>query len=129
MSPSKNKAKILLVEDEKIIAKAYQIGFEHAGFSVVNAYDGEDGLEKARAERPDIILLDLIMPKMDGITMLEKMRKEEWGKDLPVLILTNSNDLKRHERADELKISDFLLKSEWSLGLLIKRVKETLKIK
>ena len=123
------KSKILLVEDERVISKAYKIGFESAGFEVTQCFDGEEGLEKAKSVRPDIILLDLIMPKMNGITFLKSLRGQDWGKNIPVLILTNSNDSKRHAEAEQLGISDFLLKAEWSLELLVKKVKAILKIK
>ena len=62
--------KILIIEDEKFISKAYQLGFAHEGFKTVAAYDGKEGLEMAKKEKPDLILLDIIMPVMDGLTML-----------------------------------------------------------
>lgn len=122
------KPKILIIEDEKVISKAYQLGLAHEGFRVVAAYDGREGLEVAKKEKPDLILLDIIMPIMDGLTMLSELRKRDWGKDLKVLVLTNSGDQARTVESAHLNAIDFLLKAEWSLELLVKKIKEILKI-
>lgn len=122
------KQKILVVEDERFIAKAYQHGLEHEGFQVVAAFDGKEGLEAAKREKPDLILLDLIMPVMDGLTMLKELRKQDWGKDIKVLVLTNSNDQAGTSESAHLGAIDFLIKAEWSIELLVKRIREILKI-
>lgn len=80
---------ILYVEDDGMLHRMYKTFLTNHGFSVLSAYDGEEGLQKALQEHPDIILLDIRMPKMDGITMLSKLRQDEWGKDAKVIILTN----------------------------------------
>ncbi len=119
--------KILIIEDEKVISKAYQLGFAHEGFKTVAAYDGKEGLEMAKKEKPDLILLDIIMPVMDGLTMLSELRKQEWGKDMKVLVLTNSSDQAKTAESAHLNAIDFLLKAEWSIELLTKKIKEILK--
>lgn len=119
--------KILIVEDEKMISKAYQIGLAHEGFETAAAYDGKEGLELAEKEKPDLILLDLVMPVMNGLAMLEKLREKPWGKDMKVLILTNSNDQTRAAESMHLGVVDYLLKADWSIEMLAKKIKEILK--
>ena len=82
----------------------------------------------AKKEKPDLILLDIIMPVMDGLTMLSELRKQEWGKDMKVLVLTNSSDQAKTAESAHLNAIDFLLKAEWSIELLTKKIKEILKI-
>lgn len=81
--------KILLIEDDKILLDMYQKLLLNHGYEVNTAMDGEDGLNKAIHTHPDLILLDIRMPKMDGMTMLKLLRQDEWGKDAKVIILTN----------------------------------------
>lgn len=85
----KTDSKILIVEDEVSLSNALRDKFSLKNFIVFQAKDGEDGLKIALQERPDLILLDLIMPKMDGIAMLKKLRSEEWGQKVRVIVLTN----------------------------------------
>lgn len=121
-----NQPKILIVEDEKFISKAYQLGLAHEGFKTLAAYNGQEGLEMAKKEKPDLILLDIIMPAMDGLTMLSELRKQDWGRDMKVLVLTNSSDQARNAESAHLKAIDFLLKSEWSIELLAKKIRTVL---
>ncbi len=81
--------KLLIIEDDKILRDMYKDQFLSNGYTVSTAVDGEEGLQKALQEHPDIILLDLAMPKMDGTTLLEKLRADEWGIRAAVIILTN----------------------------------------
>jgi len=81
---------ILIVEDEESLRKALEQKFTHEGFHVLCAQDGEEGFRMAVREEPDILLVDIIMPRMDGMTMLKKLRKESaWGSRIPVIFLTN----------------------------------------
>lgn len=80
---------LLLIEDDKILLDMYQKLLSNHGYEVHTAMDGEDGLKKALVDRPDLILLDIRMPKMDGMTMLKHLREDVWGKDAKVIILTN----------------------------------------
>src|SRR5689334_6315852 len=84
--------KILIVDDEKPLLEALTDKFTREKFSTFGASDGEEGLEVAKRIQPDIILLDIVMPKMDGMTMLKLLREEPWGKDVPVILLTNLSD-------------------------------------
>lgn len=80
---------LLLIEDDKILLNMYQKFLTNRGYNVHTAMDGNDGLKKALTDHPDLILLDIRMPKMDGMTMLELLRQDPWGKDAKVIILTN----------------------------------------
>ena len=81
--------KILLVEDDPILVELYQQKLNLAGFEVQIAGDGEEGLDVAIKSHPDLILLDIGLPKMDGMTMMQKLREDEWGKNASIIILTN----------------------------------------
>lgn len=116
-------AKILIVEDERPMLEALKAKFKSAGFSVEEAVNGEEGLTKALGARPDFILLDIIMPKMDGITMLKKLRKKPVGKNIPVIILTNLADSEKALEAAGDGALDFLVKTDWRLSDLVKKVK------
>ena len=80
---------ILLIEDDKILLDMYQKLLLNHGYDVHTAMDGEDGLKKALVDHPDLILLDIRMPKMDGMTVLKHLRADVWGKDAKIIILTN----------------------------------------
>lgn len=120
------RKKILIVEDEESLRQAIVDKFKREGFYVVEAKNGEEGLDQAIKNHPDIIILDVIMPKLDGLSMLEQLRTDSWGKDVPVLILTNLNDAEHVARAMQGKAFDFLVKSDWKLNDLVKKVNEKL---
>lgn len=80
---------ILLVEDDPILLNMYQTKLAMQQYAVVTAVDGDEGLQLALSKHPDLILLDIAMPKMDGLTMMENLRKDDWGKTVPIIILTN----------------------------------------
>ncbi len=127
---SKKKIKVLIVEDEIALRQAMVDKFTREGFWTFAAKDGEDGLNQALTERPDIILLDIIMPNMDGLTMLKILRNDqEWGKDVPVMVLTNLSDVDNVSRAVENGVYEFLVKSDWRLDDLVDKVKEKLHFK
>jgi DNA-binding response OmpR family regulator len=126
-----NKKKVLLVEiveDEKSLKNVLHDKFEEEGFHVISAQNGEQGLGLALQEHPDIILLDLIMPKMGGIEMLEELRKDSWGKNIPVIVLSNLNDSDHIAKAVEQGSFDYLVKTDHTLEDVVKRVKEKLKV-
>ncbi|MBZ9578556.1 response regulator [Patescibacteria group bacterium] len=121
----KNKT-ILVVEDDVSTLRALVDTFTSEGFHVLKAKNGEEGLKLALKEHPDLILLDIIMPKMDGMTMLKKLRKDEWGKNVRVVILTNLSAAEKTAEALESRVYDYFIKTNWTLEKLVKRVKERL---
>ncbi|MBT4120946.1 MAG: response regulator [Candidatus Magasanikbacteria bacterium] len=122
------KYSILVVEDESAVSEALGDKFGREGFEVFLAKDGAKGLEVALREIPDLILLDIVMPVMDGITMLEKMRKDKKGKKIPVIMFTNLSDSDRIKEAQKKGVNDYLIKADWKLEDVVKKVKEKLDI-
>ena len=105
-------AKILLVEDDQSIYKMYQKAFELEGFETEVAENGQVGLEKVASYKPDIILLDIMMPTMNGIDMLNKLREDEATKDTPVIVLTNVADIRVANEAFAKGANLSIVKSE-----------------
>lgn len=119
--------KILIVEDEISLLNVLTDKLTKEGYSVVKAIDGEDGLKLALSELPDLILLDINMPVMDGITMLKLLRKEDAGKKIEVVMLTNFSEYKLLVEAMEQGAHDYLVKSDWKLEDVVKLVHDKLK--
>lgn len=115
---------ILVVEDDPILTKMYREKFSSEGFKVLSAADGETGLEMALAEKVDIILLDVMLPRMSGIDLLKKLRDHEKGKSTLVIILTNLADPQEKERAVTLGVKDYLVKAMQNPGKVVNTVKE-----
>lgn len=118
--------RILVVEDEAAMRSLLRTALTDAGFEVLEASDGEQGLAVAEAERPSLILLDIIMTKMDGITMLKTMRSQRWGRKIPVVILTNLASSGRVAEALQDEDVDYLVKAEHRLDEVVARVKAKL---
>jgi DNA-binding response OmpR family regulator len=123
----KNIKKVLIVEDEEPLAKALSAGLSGNEFEVLTAPNGEEGLKVALAEKPSLILLDLFMPKMDGISMLKKLREDEWGNKVKVVILTNVEDRDKLAAAVENRVYDYLIKSNWNISDVLKKIRIELK--
>lgn len=123
---SKKSKTILVVEDQIPILQILVYRFDSEGFNVIEAKNGKDGLELALKEHPDLILLDIILPKLDGIEMLKKLRADNWGKDVPVVILTNLSDKETLAKTLENQSYDFFVKSESNIKNVVKRAKEKL---
>jgi CheY-like chemotaxis protein len=119
---------ILIVDDERTLLSALVDKFTREGFVVLGAKNGKEGLDSALANHPDIILLDLIMPVMDGTTMLANLRKDPWGKDAKVIVLTNLSEVEK--ATSRLQgVYDYLIKSDWELKDVVRKVKEGLGVK
>jgi len=120
------RKKILIVEDDVTLSKAVSYEFEQENFEVFVAYDGEEGLKIAEQNQPDLILCDINMPKMDGLTMLKNLRTTEWGKNTPVMMLTNLSDEQKVMEALSQQAFYYLVKSDWDLSQIVAKVKEKL---
>jgi DNA-binding response OmpR family regulator len=118
--------KILIVEDDQSLSEVLKDRFENEGFDVFVAKDGAEGLIMALDKKPDVILLDILMPKLDGLSMLKKLRTYEQGKNIRVIVTTNVNDSKEVHEALALGARDFLVKSDWVLADLVDSVRNQL---
>jgi len=121
-----NQKTILLVEDEENLSSITADVLESEGFNVIKAKNGEEGLKNALEFKPDLILTDIIMPVMDGITMLRKLRENEWGKTAKVIILSNLGDPEEINKAMSNEVFDYLIKVSWGPKELVELVKKKL---
>lgn len=125
---AKYDKKILIVEDESDMREALHDKLTLEGFNVLESNNGEEGLETALREHPDLILLDIIMPKMGGLEMLEKLQTDAWGKDAKVIVLTNLVDNNQVARAVKKGSYDYLVKSDWKIADVVAKIRERLGI-
>jgi two-component system response regulator RpaA len=120
--------KIAIIEDDPTINQMYRMKFEAAGFDVQLASDGVRGVALVEAFRPDLILLDMQMPEKDGYHTLKDIRAENWGKDIPVIILTNMGEEESPKELRALGIESYIVKADLTPSQVIERVKETLRL-
>ncbi len=119
-------AKIAIVEDDQAISQMYRIKFEGEGYVVETAENGKIGLELAESMKPDIILLDLMMPEMNGDEMLAQMRKTAWGKSITVVILTNMGEQEIPESVKKMGVAAVILKADMTPRQVAELVKKQL---
>jgi DNA-binding response OmpR family regulator len=120
-------SKILFIEDEPSLQKAISEVLVQEGYKVFGAADGEEGLKKAREEKPNLILLDLILPKKDGFEVLKELKADEKLKDIPVIVLTNLEGVGDVEKALTLGATTYLVKANYDLEDVLKTVKSQIK--
>lgn len=121
--------KVLIVEDESALVEILKDKLdEEKVFKVFVAKDGVEGLKMVSKIKPDLILLDIVMPKMDGITMMQRLKKDKEYKKIPIVILTNLGTTEDAERAIKQGAYDFLIKAEWKLEDVIKKIRKILKV-
>ena len=122
--------KILIVEDDEILVKMYKRKFEHDGFTVTAAYSGGEGIIAATREKPDLILLDIMMPAVDGFEVIKNLKAVPETKNIPVIVLTNlgTSEIFINE-AKRLGVKDYLIKYKTSASEVVKTVKKELNIK
>lgn len=118
--------KVLIAEDDKYLANAYRVKLTKAGFDVKIALDGQEALATLSSFMPDIIILDVVMPKKDGFATLEELKKNSQWKLIPVIIASNLGQKEDIERGLSLGANDFIVKSELSLNSLIEKIKTML---
>ena len=117
-------SKVLIVEDDKFLLSMYSTKFKKDNFQVVVAEDGEKGLKQATQEKPDIILLDIILPKKDGFEVLEELKSREETKNIPVLLLTNLSQQDDTKKGLSLGAEDYLIKAHFMPSEVVKKVKK-----
>lgn len=122
----KKSTLILLVEDDTFLANIYKTKFEMEGFTVAVAENGEEGLTMAKKKPPAIILLDILLPKMDGFTVLKKLKADAATKAIPVILLTNLGQKDDVDKGLELGAVDYLIKAHFKPSETVAKVKKAL---
>ena len=120
------KDKILIVEDEPFLLDMYKMKFKQGGFEVIVATDGEEAIRIGRRENPDIILLDIMMPKIDGFEVLENLKKNPLTKSIPVLIFSNFSQKEQKEKGIALGAADYFVKTNYTPAQVLEKVKNIL---
>ncbi len=123
------KYKVLIVEDEQMLRDMYGLKLSKENFNVIKAEDGQDGLEKAKKENPDIILLDIMLPKIDGFHVLKELREQKKFKKTPIIMLTNLGQNEDKKRGDEYGATDYLVKANTTPNDVVKKINEIIKSK
>ncbi len=118
--------KIAIIEDDQVIAEMYRMKFEVENFEVEVAADGRLGVELVKSMRPDMILLDIQMPEMNGEEALREIRSHSWGKHIPVMVLTNLGEEEAPKGLKQLGIINYIVKADLTPSQVVKRVKEFL---
>jgi len=120
--------KIAIIEDDPVISQMYRMKFEADGFDVQLANNGKNGVALVESYSPDLILLDLQMPEMDGTEALTIIRKNDWGKNIPVIILTNLGEEESPKAIRSLGIHSYIVKANLTPRQVVQRVKEALNL-
>lgn len=121
--------KIAIIEDDPVISQMYRMKFEADGFEVELANNGKRGVALAETFSPDLILLDIQMPEMNGVEALKIIRSKSWGKDIPVIILTNLGEEESSKEIRTLGVKSYIVKANLTPRQVVQRVKDALGIK
>lgn len=120
--------KILLVEDDSALASALSQGLKDAGFDVITAMDGESGFNAVGEQKPDLIVLDEILPKLEGLEVHKKLQGSPATCSIPVIMLTNVEDPRKVSQALEQGLKDYFIKADWSVGDIVEKIKGKLAV-
>ena len=126
MAEEKKLHTILIVEDDEYMIQALEEKFKSSGFETMTAKNGEEGLKLALEKHPDLIILDILMPKMDGLTMLKHLKTDPWGNTASVMVLTNLSDNDKLAEALEIGVVEYVIKAEVQLSEIISKAKRIL---
>lgn len=118
--------KILFIEDELAIQKTFEDTLKQEGYEIISALDGEKGFKMAQIKKPDLILLDLILPKLHGLEVLKKLKEDKETASIPIVILTNKEDSETINKAIELEATTYLVKANYSLAEVLQKIKKIL---
>jgi two-component system phosphate regulon response regulator PhoB/two-component system alkaline phosphatase synthesis response regulator PhoP len=124
---AENKKRILIVEDDPVLSSMYKTKFELDGFEVITVASGPAGLETAKKEKFDIIFLDVILPQIDGFTVLEEIKRNPETKDIPVVMLTNLGTQEDMEKGKRMGAIDYIVKASLTPSQVSDKIKEYLK--
>jgi len=120
-------SKVLILEDDKFLRELIAQKLQREGFLISEAIDGEEGLKKIREEKPDLVLLDLILPGIDGFEVLKKIKDDESTSQIPVIVLSNLGQKDDVDRGIKLGAVDYLIKAHFTPGEIIEKIKNALK--
>jgi len=126
---SDNKKKIILVEDDKFLSEMYVVKLTESGFEVDVAADGEEGLNKIKEQKPDLVLLDIVLPKMDGFEVLRNIKNEPGLKNISVIALTNLGQKEEVEKGLKLGADDYIIKAHFTPTEVVAKAKKVLEKK
>lgn len=126
--PDQPKAKVLIIDDDAFLSGIYATKLELEGFAVATARDGEEGLKAAFKEKPDLILCDVLMPKLDGFEVLKRLKADPQTKDVPVIMLTNLGQKEDVEKGLEEGATDYLIKAHFVPAEAVAKIKKVLNI-
>ena len=118
--------KILIIEDDKFLRELIVMKLKKESYDVLDAVDGEEGIKKIREEKPDIILLDLILPGIDGFEVLSQIKSDPTVSSIPVIILSNLGQKEDIERGIELGATDYMIKAHFTPGEIVEKIKTIL---
>lgn len=127
MTNTENKKKIMIVEDDSFVMDIYHTKLEQENFEVIEAVNGVEAMKKLQEAVPDLILLDIIMPYMDGLEVLQKIKADEKLKMIPVVLLTNLSQKEEVNRGLELGANDYLIKSHFTPSEVLEKIKNYIK--
>ncbi|MEK7212398.1 MAG: response regulator [Patescibacteria group bacterium] len=119
--------KVLVIEDDELVSRVYGIKLQQEGLEVIMAKDGEEGLQKTMSDKPDLVLLDLMLPNKDGFWYLEEISKKPELKQVPVIVLSNLGQKVDMDKATELGAKDYFVKADSSIGGIVDKIKTYLK--
>jgi len=118
--------KILIIEDDPFLSEVYAAKFSQSGFVTEVAADGKKGMEKIKTEKPDLIILDIVLPKMDGFELLKKVKEDSTLKEIPVVLLTNLGQKNEVEKGLSLGADEYIIKAHFTPTAIVAKVKEIL---
>jgi len=118
--------KILFIEDESALQKTFKDLLEKEGYEMLSAFDGQSGLKLAKEKKPDLILLDLILPKLHGFEVLKKLKEDQETKGIPIIVLTNLEKIEDVDKALELGATTYLVKALYNLEEVLEKIKKAL---
>lgn len=124
MTTTDKKPAVLVIEDEEVLRHLLVLSLRGEGYTVLEAANGKAGSEQALKYHPRLVLLDIVMPTMNGIDMLKFLRRDAWGKTADIMLLTNLDDIDDLEKAKTYGVTDYLVKSDWSLEELVRQVQQ-----
>lgn len=123
---AESKGKILIVEDDRYISKMYQLKLSLEGYTVEVAENGREGVDKIKAFGPEIILLDILMPELDGFEVLKIVKAEEATKNIPILIMSNLGQEDHIQKGMEMGAIGYIVKSQFTPSKVVEKIKEVL---